>query len=210
MSGAVVEVSAINSLHREMIELWHREEVSNPYTGFLRVVCQQLSFNFLLWHEEDKVRAANATLEEVAFAKRKIDQLNQSRNDWMERIDDSITQTLEGLGVVAGPTKPQNSESVGSVIDRLSIMALRIFHLSELVNAESATADQRSKASARLAVALEQHSDLTLALVQLAADIASGQKRHKTYHQLKLYNDPTFNPLLGKTSQLLESGSKQL
>jgi hypothetical protein len=207
MSGALVDVQAVNNLHREMIEQWHREDVANPYTGFLRIVCQQLSFNFLLWHEEDKVRASDATLEEIALAKRNIDRLNQSRNDWMERIDDAVSETLVRLAVVAEPGAPQNSESVGSVIDRLSIMALRIFHLSELAHSESASADQISKANSRLVVALEQHADLTLALEQLAHDLTLGRKRHKTYHQLKLYNDPTFNPHLGKQPELSPSHS---
>jgi hypothetical protein len=198
MLSALVDVPSINELHSRMIAAWHTEDVSNPYLGFPQVVCQQLSYNFLLWHEEDKVRSPAAATATIADAKRSIDRLNQQRNDWMEQIDDAVTAHLAEEAMAPMPGAPQNSESIGSIIDRLSILALRVYHLQELLQSSSATLEQHSQAAARLSVAREQHGDLSEALRALVSDIGEGRKRHKTYRQLKLYNNPLFNPYLAR------------
>lgn len=200
MLTALVDVASINELHARMIAAWHREEVSNPYLGFPQIVCEQLKFNFLLWHEEDKVRCPTAPALVVADAKRAIDRLNQQRNDWMERIDDWIGDRLATDDIHPQRDAMQNSETIGSIIDRLSILALRIHHLDEIASSLSAPANQVAQATQRLVIAREQHFDLSLALRTLVADIATGQRRHKTYRQLKLYNDPLFNRYLGAIS----------
>ena len=198
MLSALVDVPSINELHSRMIAAWHTEDVSNPYLGFPQVVCQQLSYNFLLWHEEDKVRSSSASTETIAEAKRSIDRLNQQRNDWMEQIDDAVSAYLGEEGALPMPGASQNSESIGSIIDRLSILALRVYHLDELLQSPSAVPEQHRQAARRLSVAREQHGDLSEALRVLVSDIGEGRKRHKTYRQLKLYNDPLFNPYLAK------------
>lgn len=196
MLSALICLDEINSLHSQMIALWHAEELRNPYTGFCHIVCQQLQFNYLLWHEEDKVRSPTASLKVVAEAKRNIDRYNQQRNDWMEKIDDAITEYLVNQNVTPVAGAQQNSESIGSIVDRLAILALRIYHLEELIQSKDASVEQREQAERRLAIAAEQHHDLTAAIRLLVEEIGQGRKRHKTYRQLKLYNNPLFNPFL--------------
>jgi hypothetical protein len=192
----MIPIEEVTVLHRECVARWHEQPVDNPYDGLLGVVCQQLSFNFLLWHEEDKARSREATDAEIALVKRAIDRLNQQRNDWIERLDDWITDELSRLGIVAGAEASQNTETLGSTIDRLSILALRIYHLIEQRDRTDATAEHREGVSRKLVVALAQHRDLARSAQELADDLFAGVKRHKTYRQLKMYNDPALNPYL--------------
>ena len=116
--------------------------------------------------------------------------------DWIEKLDDWITAELERRGVAAAASAPQNTETLGSTIDRLSILALRIYHLAEQRDRADGSAEHRQSVERKLAVALAQHDDLSRAAQQLADDLFAGRKRHKTYRQLKMYNDATLNPYL--------------
>jgi len=192
----MISLESITNLHRDCIARWHEQPIDNPYGGFLQVACEQLSYNFRLWHEEDKARSPSASDTEIAQVKRAIDKLNQQRNDWIEKLDDWITDELGGGNVTAPASAPQNTETLGSTIDRLSILALRIYHLVEQRDRPEATAEHRESVSRKLAIALAQHEDLSRAAQQLADALFAGQKRHKTYRQLKMYNDPSLNPYL--------------
>src|SRR5438067_1435458 len=192
----MVSLEAVTNLHRDCVARWHRQAIDNPYDGFLRIVCEQLGYNFRLWHEEDKARSPTASDTEIARVKRAIDKLNQQRNDWIEKLDDWVTEELGRRGVATPDDAPQNTETLGSSIDRLSILALRIFHLSEQLERADATPEHRESVARKLAIALAQHDDLSRAAQQLADDIFAGRKRHKTYRQLKMYNDPSLNPYL--------------
>jgi hypothetical protein len=193
-----ISFDAISNLHRDCIARWHQQPIDNSYEGFLRLVCEQLSYNYKLWHEEDKARSPSASDQEIAAVKRAIDKLNQQRNDWIEKLDDWITTDLDRRGVAAAESASQNTETLGSTIDRLSILALRIYHLVEQRDREGATADHRESVARKLAIALAQQTDLTRAAQELADDLFAGRKRHKTYRQLKMYNDPSLNPYLYK------------
>jgi hypothetical protein len=192
----MLDFSDITRLHRDSVALWHHQPVGCLHEGFLGLVCQQHAFNFLLWHEEDKARSREATDAEIAQVKRAIDKLNQQRNDGIEWLDDWITEELDRRGIAANGSAPQNTETLGSTIDRLSILALRIYHLAEQRDREDATPEHRESVRRKLAIALAQHGDLSLSAQQLADDLFAGRKRHKTYRQLKMYNDPTLNPYL--------------
>lgn len=192
----MIALEEITRLHRECVARWHEQPIDNPYDGWLRIVCEQLSYNFRLWHEEDKARSPTAGDAEVAQVKRAIDKLNQQRNDWIEKLDDWITEELARRGVAAGDQAPQNTETLGSTIDRLSILALRLYHLVEQRDRDEATPEHRESVARKLAIALAQHADLSRAAQQLADDLFAGRKRHKTYRQLKMYNDPALNPYL--------------
>lgn len=189
-------IATLTQLHRDLCVRWHAQPVDNPYDGLLGLVCQQFGFNFLLWHEEDIARSRDVTAERIAEVKRAIDGYNQKRNDFIERMDDWITEELTRRGVVAGADARQNTETAGSAIDRLSILTLRIYHLHEQRDRADATAEHRQNVAVKLAIALAQFDDLSRSAQELLDDLFAGRKRHKTYRQLKMYNDPTMNPYL--------------
>jgi hypothetical protein len=192
----MISLEAVTELHRNCIARWHEQAIDNPYEGLLRIACEQLSYNFRLWHEEDKARSPTASDAEIAQVKRAIDKHNQQRNDWIEKLDDWFTEELARHNVAAPDSAPQNTETLGSTIDRLSILALRIYHLAEQLERAGTTHEHREGVSRKLAIALTQHEDLEHCAQQLADDLFAGRKRHKTYRQLKMYNDPSLNPYL--------------
>jgi hypothetical protein len=203
----MIDVAAVVQLHRDMVVRWHHQDVDNPYDGFLSLVCRQCSFNYLLWHEEDIARSREVSDAEITRVKRSIDRYNQQRNDAIELLDDWITNKLEELGVVASPNARLNSETVGSVIDRLSILALRIYHLEEQTQRADASDQHLESVQRKLAVALAQHDDLSKCLHELVADIFAGHRRHKTYRQMKMYNDPALNPYLYRAAAKIASAA---
>ncbi len=189
-------IAEITSLQEELIVRWHSQAVDNHLTGFLGLVCQQLSFNFQLWHEEDIARSKDVPDSTIAQVKRAIDRFNQQRNDWIEKLDDWLTEELARRNITPAANATQNTETAGSSIDRLAILALRIYHLREQAERTDATADHRAGVARKLAIALAQHQDLSQSAQELLTDIFAGLKKHKTYRQLKMYNDPTLNPYL--------------
>jgi hypothetical protein len=198
----MIDVQAITELHRATVERWHGGQIDNPYEGFLALVCQQHEQNYRLWHEEDQARSPDAGDAIIAGVKRRIDALNQRRNDLIEKLDDALIAHLAEWGVKPRRGAKLNTETPGSVIDRLSILALRIYHMAEQLARHDAAEEHRAKAQSRLAVLAEQQGDLSTALGQLWRDIFSGRKRMKVYRQFKMYNDPTLNPYLyGKSNK---------
>ncbi len=191
----LLDVDEITAMQQAAIVRWHQRGIDNPYHGFLRIACHQCSLNYLLWHEEDAARNPLADDAEIALVKRTIDQLNQQRNDCVELMDGWIADALEKLGVLALDA-PMNTETPGSVIDRLAILALRVHHLREQVCRLDATAEHRQSVEQKLAVCCEQGADLAAGLEQLVQDLALGRKRQKVYRQFKMYNDPNLNPYL--------------
>jgi len=191
----MIEAPAIIELHRCCVAQWHHQAApDNPYNDFLNLVCEQHQSNYLLWHQEDIARDPQVTDAEMAAVKRRIDQLNQQRNDRIERLDDELVARLEVAGIQPVGAARLNSETPGSVIDRLSILALRIYHMEEQAARPDADAAHRRKVEGRLLILREQRADLSAALGELLDDIFAGRKRLKVYRQFKMYNDPTLNP----------------
>ncbi len=181
-------------LQIEMVERWHELAIDNRFAGFLSLVCQQHEHNFRLWHEEDIARSPTATDREIAQVKRNIDGLNQARNDVIEQLDDALTAMLAEQRIECAAGTPFNSETAGSIIDRLSIMSLRLYHYREQTMRTDADEAHRAKVQQRIALCEQQHQDLTSSLGMLLDDLFSGRKLHKTYRQMKMYNDPSLNP----------------
>jgi hypothetical protein len=192
----MINVQQIANLHREMVLRWHEQEIDFPFDGILGIVCRQHSYNFLLWHEEDIARSPDVGDARIAQVKRSIDRYNQQRNDWIEKIDDWITEDLQQQGIQPQERAALNTETPGSAIDRLSILALRIYHLEEQTQRSDASVQHIQSVANKLAICRLQHHDLSTSLSQLLDDISTGRKRHKTYRQFKMYNDPTLNPYL--------------
>src|ERR1051325_3218314 len=131
VGSPMIDVAQITELHRTTVELWHSQAVSNKCSGFLELVCEQHKYNYLLWHEEDIARSPDVGDTRIAAVKRAIDRFNQQRNDATERIDDFLKRELHERQVVLQPDARWNTETPGSAIDRLSILALRIYHMEE-------------------------------------------------------------------------------
>jgi hypothetical protein len=194
----MIDVAKITDLHAQTVALWHTQEIANPYSGFLQVVCQQHMYNYLLWHEEDIARSPNVGDERIAAVKRAIDGYNQKRNDAIEQLDAFLLRELAASNIVAQPAARQSTETPGSTIDRLSILALRRYHMQEQADRPEASDEHRAKVHERLIILAEQHRDLSNGLAELLDDIFAGRKRLKVYFQFKMYNDPTMNPYLYK------------
>lgn len=197
----MIDVREITELHRSTVARWHQEEITNPYSGFLAVVCEQHKFNYQLWHEEDIARSPDVGDARIAEVKRAIDGYNQKRNDRIEKLDDFLIEELGRRGVAPADGARLNTETPGSSIDRLSILSLRIYHMDEQAARSDATAEHVAKVQGRLAIIHEQHRDLSNSLAELLDDIFAGRKRLKVYRQFKMYNDPTLNPYLYKSGQ---------
>ena len=197
----MIDIEAIIRLHETTVRQWHGHEVENPYDGFHRLVCRQHEQNYLLWHQEDVARSREVSDAELAQVKRNIDELNQQRNDLIEELDDYLIKQLGTAGVKPRQEAQLNTETPGSVIDRLSILSLRIYHMEEQAGRGDAEEQHRVKAEARLEILRQQRTDLCRSLAELLEDVFSGRKLLKVYRQFKMYNDPTMNPYLYQAGQ---------
>ena len=148
------------------------------------------------WHYEDIIRDPHIDPIEALALKRRIDRSNQDRTDLVEEIDSYFRQFYSD--VVPGPGARLNTESPAWAVDRLSILALKIYHMQEQVDRKDANVEHIARCKAKLDVLLEQQKDLSLAIDQLLEDISAGRKYMKVYRQMKMYNDPTTNPILYK------------
>jgi Protein of unknown function (DUF4254) len=198
-------VAEIVDLQVSCVAEWHRAPLENPHEDLLGLVCQQHQFNYQLWHQEDIARSPEVSDAQIATVKRAIDRLNQLRNDWIERIDDWITRYLDENKIVAPADAKQNSETPGSMIDRLSIVAIRIYHLEEQLERSDVEPSHLEKVGHRIAICRLQQAELGQCLADLLSELEAGRKRHRTYRQFKMYNDPTMNPYLYQRQALKAS-----
>jgi hypothetical protein len=162
------------------------------------------SFNSLLygknwidtvqWHLEDLIRVPTIDPDEALRIKRRIDKSNQDRTDMVEKLDDYFLEEFKHVKVPAGTRI--NSETPAWLLDRMSILMLKIFHMKEQTERKDVGNDHLKTTNAKLAVLMEQKSDMQLAYDELIDDIARGKRRFKVYRQMKMYNDATLNPML--------------
>lgn len=146
------------------------------------------------WHMEDVVRNPEINPIEGLSWKRRIDAQNQVRTDMVEFIDGYFLAEYKNITPLSNATV--NTESPAWAIDRLSILALKIYHMQEEANRISATDEHRRLCNDKLAVLLAQRTDLSISIDELLADIEAGKKYMKVYKQMKMYNDPSLNPVL--------------
>ncbi|MCF0243700.1 MAG: DUF4254 domain-containing protein [Bacteroidaceae bacterium] len=188
---------AINDYHiKDDIET----PISNPYSeGTIENRLYLKNWiDTVQWHFEDIIRDPNIDPVEALVLKRRIDKSNQDRTDLVEQIDSYFLELYADVKVV--PDAQINTESPAWAVDRLSILALKIYHMKEQVEREGVSQEHVQKCQAKLNVLLEQQVDLSTAIDQLLADIAAGRKYMKVYRQMKMYNDPTTNPVLYKNN----------
>lgn len=146
------------------------------------------------WHLEDIIRDPHIDPLEALKLKRRIDRSNQDRTDLVEQIDSYFRMKYNDVKIL--PNATINTESPAWAVDRLSILALKIYHMNEQAERNDASAEHKEKCQKKLDVLLEQQVDLSTAIDQLLDDIENGRKYMKVYKQMKMYNDPSTNPVL--------------
>ncbi len=187
-----------------VIERWHRHEraifsiddamrllLTRSDDHLLQLIEQLAVVNTTQWHEEDKARDVDATDTGIATIKRVIDRLNARRVATVEEIDEGFVRHLplnEGA--------PLNTETPGSVVDRLTILCLKHFHMSLEASREDAPEEHRQRCAGTVALIEKQKSDLMSAYDTFIEDVGAGNRRFARYRQFKMYNDPDLNPVL--------------
>ena len=190
-----------NQIFKQAINDYHQTDnvdqpISNPFQPqtIEHILYQKNWIDTVQWHLEDIIREPGIQPEEALKIKRRIDASNQDRTDTVELIDSYFLQKFQDVELKHNATI--NTESPAWAIDRLSILALKIYHMKEEAERENASEEHRSKCSDKLKVLLEQQVDLSTAIDQLLEDMQSGRKYMKVYKQMKMYNDPNLNPVL--------------
>ena len=171
-------------------------ELKNPYSAgsFEAVLWEKSWVDTVQWHLEDLVRPDDVDPVYALQLKRRIDRSNQHRTDLVERIDDHYMVLFKD--VAPQPDAKLNTETPAWALDRLSILALKVYHFG--IEAGRGDAGHRAKCQAKLDTLLTQRADLTTAIDQLLDDLAAGRRVMKLYRQMKMYNDPSLNPMLYK------------
>jgi Protein of unknown function (DUF4254) len=190
-----------NSIYKQAIDNYHfynsvNQPVCNPYpeNRFEALLYEKCWIDTVQWHVEDEIRDPYIEAGDALNLKRRIDALNQERTDRVEQIDNCLLVRFNS--VKASPGALINTESPAWALDRLSILALKIYHMAQEVKREGVTGDHVKKCERKLSVLWEQRKDLSLSINQLLQDIARGMKYMKVYRQMKMYNDPSLNPVL--------------
>lgn len=190
-----------NKIFQDVINDYHvhnniDQPIVNPYPiGTLaHLLYMKCWIDTAQWHMEDVIR--NPEIDPVIALqwKRRIDASNQERTDVVEYIDSYFLEEYKNITPAANAKI--NSESPAWVIDRLSILALKIYHMNEETLREDASEEHKTSCTTKLNILLNQRTDLSASLDELIADIESGAKYMKVYKQMKMYNDPSMNPVL--------------
>ena len=174
------------------------QSINNTYEkdSFKYFLYQKNWIDTVQWHYEDIIRNPDIAPEEALTIKRKIDQLNQQRTDLVEQIDDFFYNTFSSVSKKDNALI--NTESPAWAIDRLSILCLKIYHMDIEVNRKDASEEHIQKCNLKLEILNQQFLDLTTAIDCLLNEYSSGTKYMKVYRQVKMYNDPSLNPILYK------------
>lgn len=196
-----MKVSEIFDIFNSQIVEYHKTDsvdalTSNPFANgsFGYVLWEKNYIDTVQWHLEDLIRPSDIDPVEALALKRRIDASNQRRTDMVERIDDYYWSQF--LSVQPLPDARINTETPAWAIDRLSILALKIYHFDIEVKRKDVSEEHHTKCLAKFNTLLTQKSDLMLAIEQLLDDLAHGAKVMKLYRQMKMYNDPSLNPAL--------------
>jgi hypothetical protein len=193
--------SIANDIFNKAINDYHLTDnvdtpINNPYDigSIESQLYQKCWIDTVQWHLEDIIRNPGIDPTEALLLKRRIDKSNQDRTDLVEQIDSYFRTAFSEVTPL--PDATINTESPAWAVDRLSILALKIYHMKEQTERKDADQAHLEKCQAKLDVLLEQQVDLSTAIDQLLDDISKGKKYMKVYRQMKMYNDPSTNPVL--------------
>ena len=196
-----MEIKEMFALFERQIEDYHKTDsvdapTHNPYVEgtFEHLLWEKSYIDTVQWHLEDLIRPEDVDPKEALRLKRWIDRSNQQRTDTVERIDDHYMQEFAGVALAADAKI--NTETPAWAIDRLSILALKIYHFGIEVRRTDVSAEQHARCEAKYRTLLEQKGDLMEAIEDLLKELSAGTKRMKLYRQMKMYNDPSLNPML--------------
>jgi len=192
-----------NKIFKEVIDKYHvidnvDQPFSNPYSDETNLLAHLLYrkcwIDTVQWHYEDIIRDPEIDPVSALTLKRQIDASNQDRTDMVEYVDSYFLEKYNNVTVKEGATI--NTESPAWGVDRLSILALKVYHMNEEATRENASEDHRNACQIKLNILLEQRVDLSTAIDQLITDVSTGDKYMKVYKQMKMYNDDELNPVL--------------
>ncbi len=202
----MLKAKSLVSIFDRCIDDYHKlndvnQAIVNPFEkkSFEGILYRKCWIDTVQWHYEDIIRDDEIKPKDALDLKRKIDQSNQKRTNLVEVIDDYFMNEFKEVNPQKNAT--MNTESIAWAIDRLSILALKIYHMEEESSRISATRNHRTKCLEKLSILNDQKSDLCLAIDQLIKDIVDGKKVMKVYRQMKMYNDEDLNPILYKKNK---------
>jgi hypothetical protein len=189
------------AVFQQSIDDYHRHDdvdtpLKNPYKAgsFEALLYVKNWIDTVQWHLEDIIRLPDIDPAEGILIKRRIDKSNQDRTDTVEKVDDYFLEYFKHR--TPKPGTRINSETPAWLLDRMSILMLKIYHMKEQSERKDASADHIARCQAKLNVLLEQKEDMQLAFDELIEDIEKGNRRFKVYRQMKMYNDASLNPML--------------
>ncbi len=188
--------SIIVQVFEKSIQSWHNNQFENPYPlQSLEFLCfNKNQIDTTQWHQEDEIRRNDISTEDFVACKRKIDALNQQRTDWVEQLDDLIFDFYKHSK--KNINAKMNSETPAWLIDRMSILELKIYHMKEQTLRSDVDQVHIEKCKLKLDILLQQRVDMCTCLDELLIDIENGNRYFKVYRQMKMYNDKTLNPAL--------------
>ncbi|GCC52556.1 DUF4254 domain-containing protein [Chryseotalea sanaruensis] len=189
------------TIFNKSIDDYHKKDhvdapIQNPYpvNSFEALLYHKNWIDTVQWHLEDIIRLPEINPTEALAIKRRIDKSNQDRTDRVEQIDDFFLEAFKNVTPKAGTRI--NSETPAWLLDRMSILMLKIYHMQEQTERKDASAEHIAKCQLKLNILMEQKTDMQLAFDELMEDIGSGNRRFKVYRQMKMYNDASLNPML--------------
>lgn len=186
------------SVFQRSIQDWHKNLApsNNPYEkdSMNHILYAKNQIDTIQWHVEDEIRRSDIPDSEIATLKRKIDALNQERTNLVEVLDDYFLNLYKSIQIQSGAR--MNSETPAWLIDRMSILELKIYHMQEQTERKDASDAHINQCKTKLEILLEQRKDLSTCLLELLDDLKRGMKYMKVYRQMKMYNDKNLNPAL--------------
>lgn len=197
----MIQANACYDVFQKSIDDYHKTDdvdapLKNPYAAgsFEALLYLKNWIDTVQWHLEDIIRSPEINPTEGIAIKRRIDKSNQDRTDKVEQMDDYFLEQFKGVVPKSGAR--MNSETPAWLLDRMSILMLKIYHMKEQTERKDASAEHIAKCQAKLSVLMEQKSDMRAAFDELMEDILSGSRKFKVYRQMKMYNDASLNPVL--------------